>query len=458
MEENIEVEISVLKGDKLFNENTPFIINLSSPELDSDTKRSHTDLICVIDSSMSMRGTKINEVKKSLKILIDLMDQNDRLALITFNKSATNYFDLQYLTDKNKIILKNKIDLIENNRGTNILSGLKNAVDIIKEEQKQNNKKRVSSVILLSDGKDTYRNDTQLADSLKNMTKGFGLSFTLHTFGYGYKYDEKILKKLACLRDGSFYFVENYKKVSEYFACVLGGCISVISNKGELNVKLLKNSCKIVKAFGGESLYEYKLEDDTFETNMLQFLCGKEYSFVLEIKIDEKDVKIGEELLNIDFNYEDIVSQKKKNKNYKYKYELQSIDYMKANEEYIRSQVYYVLDKVIQLFEKGEKDEAKKILDDIKDWLEEKYKGENTNFLINVYKAYNIFKNDTSLVNTSIKFISSEIRQNQLKKQGCNMVFCNSVQMSLVKSISKHPFHNSMQFVKNDLTKSIVFK
>ena len=164
MEENIEVEISVLKGDKLFNENTPFIINLSSPELDSDTKRSHTDLICVIDSSMSMRGTKINEVKKSLKILIDLMDQNDRLALITFNKSATNYFDLQYLTDKNKIILKNKIDLIENNRGTNILSGLKNAVDIIKEEQKQNNKKRVSSVILLSDGKDTYRNDTQLAD------------------------------------------------------------------------------------------------------------------------------------------------------------------------------------------------------------------------------------------------------------------------------------------------------
>ena len=33
MIDNKDLEISVLKGDKLFNENTPFIININTPKL-----------------------------------------------------------------------------------------------------------------------------------------------------------------------------------------------------------------------------------------------------------------------------------------------------------------------------------------------------------------------------------------------------------------------------------------
>ena len=32
MQKNNEIEISVLKGDKLFNQNTPFVININSPQ------------------------------------------------------------------------------------------------------------------------------------------------------------------------------------------------------------------------------------------------------------------------------------------------------------------------------------------------------------------------------------------------------------------------------------------
>ena len=106
MEKKEELEISVIKGDKLFNENTPFVINISSKEPDTNYKRYKTDLICVIDSSSSMRGSKIFQVKESLKTLIDLMEKDDRIALILFNKRAINFFDLQILTEKNKKILK----------------------------------------------------------------------------------------------------------------------------------------------------------------------------------------------------------------------------------------------------------------------------------------------------------------------------------------------------------------
>ena len=62
----------------------------------------HADLLCVIDISGSMAGSKINLVKKSLNILIELMDQNDRLGLVLFNQRGGKFFDFHYLNKDNK--------------------------------------------------------------------------------------------------------------------------------------------------------------------------------------------------------------------------------------------------------------------------------------------------------------------------------------------------------------------
>ena len=135
-----DIEISIIKGDKLFNSNTPFAITLTAPESDENDKKCNADLICVIDVSGSMWGTKIQQVKESLKILLDVMDEKDRICLILFSSFSENYFDLNYLTKENKKILENKINKIEANGGTNILSGLKKAIDVIKK--KCNNEKK----------------------------------------------------------------------------------------------------------------------------------------------------------------------------------------------------------------------------------------------------------------------------------------------------------------------------
>ena len=189
--EKDSINISILKGDKLFNENTPLVINLSTPQPDENDKKSNVDLICVIDVSGSMRGEKISQVRESLKILLTLMDENDRICLILFNDEGTNYYNLNYLTKENKNILIEKINKINSRGGTNILSGLKLAIEVLKRINI--NEKNVSSILLLSDGLDNCCNDIQLANSIKQLTKGLGLSFTLNTFGYGYDHDAKIM-------------------------------------------------------------------------------------------------------------------------------------------------------------------------------------------------------------------------------------------------------------------------
>ncbi len=430
-----KVEISVLKGDKLFNDNIPFVINISSPQPEINEKKCNADLICVIDISGSMHGEKIELVKESLKILIDMMDKNDRLALILFENQSTIKFNLNYITDNVKKDLIDKINSITAHGGTNILSGLEKAVEILKADKKIAEENRISSIILLSDGCDNYSDEIGLGESLKKLTKGSGLCFTLHTFGYGYDHDPKIMNKLASIRDGSFFLVEDYNKVAEYFVSVLGGCISVISNKADLNVKLLNDKSKIVKTFGEDNLYSYELKPSYFKTSMLQFICGKEYTFVLEININEKNINIGDELLEVEFTYEDIIQKTKKDKKIKYKYELKDVQYAKANEEYIRSQVYYVLEEALKLRENNENEKAKKMLKDMEEYLKKNYHGENKSYLDDITKAQNFFVDESDFNSRGVSYVTSQIREKQTKRLGSNMIYTNSVQNHFGKTV-----------------------
>ena len=439
MEDNAEkkksVEISVYKGDKLFDpKKTPFVINLFAPEAkeEEDEKRVSADLICVIDISGSMDGEKIHLVKESLKILVDMMDEKDRIALVLFDQNATLYFNLDFLSKENKTKLKEKIGEIQARGGTSIASGLQVAVDILKKEKKNSkeNDIRSSSIILLSDGCDNYMDDIQLGEKLKSLTKGENLSFTLNTFGYGYDHDPKIMNKLANLRDGSFFLVEDYNKVGEYFVTVLGGCISMISKDAKLEVKLTNEKCKIVKIFGENNLYSFELKDLLFTTKMLQLITGKDYTFVLEIEIDESSVKPGDNLLDINFIYDDIMKKEKITLNAKYNYELKDLNFAKANEEYIRSQTYDVLEKALKLRENNKIDEGKKLLKDMREWLEKNYKGNNNNYLEDIKKTEPMFQNIV-YDHRTVSYTTSLVRQMQSKRVGSQNMYSNMAQVRL---------------------------
>ena len=450
--EKKEIEISAYKGDNLFNENTPFVINLFAPEAEKeeDEKRVSADLICVIDISGSMEGEKIKLVKESLKILVDMMEEKDRIALVLFDQKAKLYFNLEYLTKENKDKLKAQIEKIEASGGTNIASGLQIAVEILKQQKNnpKDNEERSSTVLLLSDGCDNYLNDIQLGEKLKSLTKGANLSFTLNTFGYGYDHDPKIMNKLANLRDGSFFLVEDYNKVGEYFVSVLGGCISMISKNAQLDVKLINGNCKIVKIFGENNFYSYELNDFLFSTKMLQFISGKEYTFVLEIKVDESKIKPGDILLDINFNYDDILTKEKKVINAKYKWELKDLNFAKANEEYIRSQTYDVLERAIKLRESDKVKEGQKLLKEMREWLEKNYKGDNKAFFEDIKKAEPMFEN-MMYDQRGITYSTSQVRQMQSKRIGNYNLYSNSAQMRLQSNyqmnyaISQNKFNNN---------------
>lgn len=64
--------------------------------------RASIDLVCVIDNSGSMEGEKIENVKKTLVSLLDLMGEDDRICLILFNSDATRLCHLQKTNKNNR--------------------------------------------------------------------------------------------------------------------------------------------------------------------------------------------------------------------------------------------------------------------------------------------------------------------------------------------------------------------
>ena len=444
MEKNDDIEISILKGDKLFNKNTPFVINLISHQQDENEKKCNADLICVIDISGSMYGPKIEQVKQSLKILIELMDEKERICLILFDDRAEIFYELNYLTKPNKEILNKKIDKIQIGGGTNILSGLEKAINVLKRIR--NNDNSVSSILLLSDGCDNFSNDVQLADSLKKLTKGLGLSFTLNTFGYGDDHDAKTMNKLANLRDGSFFYVQDYSKITEYFVSILGGCLSVISKEVELNLQVLNNNCQIMKVYGEDSLYYHQSDKKSFKTTMLQFISDKEYTFVLELFVDESKIKVDDEIVKVCINYEDISHNNEKRKiEKKYKYQLEDLENSKANQEYIRAYVYYNLDLAKQKKDQGQTKEGKKLLEDLENWLISNNKGNNKvlttenfrEYIEDIKNAKGLFSDDDYIRIKSYNNVSCTVQEKTSKRIGTTLTNCNRFTKNMLSSIPR---------------------
>ena len=430
---NKKINISILQSQKLFNKNTAFVISLTSP--DKLEKDSNVDLLCVIDISGSMKGQKLTQIKLSLKSIISFMTPKDRLCIILFNDNANIYLNLDFMTEETKKFYLEKIEKIKAHGGTNILSGLTKALEIVKEDKKNENNNepmeemRVKTVMLLSDGYDNDYSTEEIVDEVKKITKGQNLAFTLHTFGYGEDYDSKLMSKLAIIRDGSFFAVENIDKIQEYFVNALGGCMSIIYNQIKLKIKMLKKDYKIKKIFGQDKLFQFELKEDNFSFENLQIISGKEYTYTFEVELPEI-IAINENIFEVE-----LIGDNDEKYTEFGKYKIVGGGFSIADEEYLKNKLYDTLDEAVKLKEQKKIEQMNIILNKMKDWIEKNYEGINkSQYLKKLNESMGYLKNDNSFQSIGRTRITADIYENQLRRGG---IYSNKVQSHMISSLPK---------------------
>ena len=273
---------------------TPLVATLTSEDIKK--KVNGVDLIFVVDISGSMSGDRINLVKESLNYIVDLMNEQDNMSLVIFESRASLISGLVPMTENNKKMIINKINQLKVTGGTNIYSGLQMGLNQIIKNYKIED--RVCSIILLSDGCDQYKNaDTNFKSYIINQKKN-DYVFTVHTLGYGNSHDALLMKKIAAIRDGGYFFIQKLTDVNEAFLQIYGS----LSSNYAINVNVqVQSNFQIKKVFGMDEMYNASLTSTkpyTFNVDLIHYKYGKTYSIVSLVDIPD-NTPYGTEVLKV---------------------------------------------------------------------------------------------------------------------------------------------------------------
>jgi Mg-chelatase subunit ChlD len=238
--EDLEITITPEYRVESFQEKFPFyvrvnlIFNPVSRQDITSTKTTGIDVICVLDNSGSMAGSKIDNLKRAMEFVISTLSEKDRLAVVTFNYSGTPIQGLWLMNEDRKTASRQLIQMITAGGGTDIYDGMKEGWKILKHRKTKNPS---SCMFLLTDGQDPDH-----LEEKKDLTATMRQEGTsLFVFGFGNDHDSAHLTAIANAGEGSFIYVETNDTVIDAF----GGAIG--SQQGQMlrDIKLTINTIEM---------------------------------------------------------------------------------------------------------------------------------------------------------------------------------------------------------------------
>lgn len=142
----------------------------------------------VLDHSGSMAGEKLRNMKQAVKSIIDQLEPQDVISVVTFETRTQVLVPAQPATDKEA--LKRQVDKIRDGGGTNMATGL---VEGLRQVSQRHGPEWVSRVVLLTDGEATDKED----DSRRLADQAGSKGIPVIALGFGKDWNEDFLFDLA---------------------------------------------------------------------------------------------------------------------------------------------------------------------------------------------------------------------------------------------------------------------
>ncbi|KAL2938395.1 E3 ubiquitin-protein ligase WAV3 [Bienertia sinuspersici] len=285
----------------------------------SQNSRAPVDLVTVLDVSGSMAGTKLALLKRAMGFVIQHLGPHDRLSVIVFSSSARRLFHLRRMTESGRHQALQAVNSLSSNGGTNIAEGLKKGAKVMLERKCKN---PVSSIILLSDGQDTYtvnapvgtqsRTDYRsLLPSSIQQNSGTSFQIPVHTFGFGADHDPVSMHSISEGSGGTFSFIEAEGVIQDAFAQCMGGLLSVVVQELKLELHCVYRTLQFSSIKAGS--YHARLMDDakTGHINVGDLYAEEERDFLVTMNIPQvSSVFVSEmPLLKVSCTYKDPITK-----------------------------------------------------------------------------------------------------------------------------------------------------
>jgi Ca-activated chloride channel family protein len=332
--------------------------------VNENNKRLPLNISLVIDRSGSMNGSKINYVKEAAKFVVDNLTKDDILSIVIYDDEVEVL--QKAIKVENKQLIKNKINSIIDRGSTNLTGGMLKGYAEVKSNF---SKGYVNRVLLLSDGLAnigiTDSAEINKIVSIKNKEDGISLS----TFGVGNDYNEDLMTSMAETGTGNYYFIDSPDKIPSIFEKELKGLMTVVAQNVMLSIKLPEN-IELLKVYG----YKYEKVGNTLEINFRDVFSEEIKGVLLKYKI-KNNINQPINIFSL-VNYDDATTYNNEKLNIEISQQFtDNIKlYKERNVEKVQQQIILFeanesLENAMRELDKGNFDEAKKIMQQNKTYL-----------------------------------------------------------------------------------------
>jgi Ca-activated chloride channel family protein len=250
----------------------------------SPENRKPANLVFVIDISGSMgREDRLGLVKKSLRMLVNNLEVNDRVGIVVYGSNGRVLLEPTSVSDKQKIL--SAIEWLGPAGSTNAEEGLRLGYEMA---AKIFEKGKINRIILCSDG--VANVGVTKAENLLEWIKSHaekGITLTTVGFGMG-NYNDILMEKLGDKGNGHYAYVDDFAEAKRIFMQNLTGTLQVIARDVKIQVDFNPETVRSYRLLGYENrdVADDKFRDDKEDGGEVG--SGHQVTALYEVKFHKK--------------------------------------------------------------------------------------------------------------------------------------------------------------------------
>lgn len=195
--------------------------------------RTPLNLSLVLDRSGSMKGKKIENVRKAVCHIIDRLNEDDTLSVVAFNDNVELLIPSQPVAFRED--LKDLVNGLAYRGGTTISKGMQMGLG---ELRKNLNEERVNRMLLLTDGQ-TYGDEDECCVLAKEAAAD-GIAVT--ALGVGDGWNEEMVDAIARYSNGKSDYIESPEDIVNFFSDEVNSLQSIVAQNAVVTLRLSEGS------------------------------------------------------------------------------------------------------------------------------------------------------------------------------------------------------------------------
>ena len=190
------------------------------------------NLCLILDRSGSMEGPPMDYMKSACSYVVDLLEPNDVLSIVSFSDNAEVIMPARRIV--NKALIKEHINRLEVGNTTNLFDAIAVGASQIASVASSG---YVNRALIFTDGEPTAANkDFQCIVGQLAEQKSRGITIT--ALGFGSEYNEELLAAMAKRSGGNYYYITRPELIPEIFRKELETLMNVVARNVRMRVQM----------------------------------------------------------------------------------------------------------------------------------------------------------------------------------------------------------------------------